>query len=387
MKDNHILEGIHYTTGRLVRLEITGERISRVIDQGNIPGSSVKEGLPVIAPGLIDIQINGFMGVDFNKAGLKPDEIRSVARELIARGVTNFFITLITGSPDRISSAIKTILELKKEGGLAGELISGIHLEGPFISPEDGPRGVHPVTYCLEPDIPLLQRWNREAEGLIKILTMAPELPGSEELIRECRRQGIVVAIGHSAANKEEIRAAVNAGANLSTHLGNGSHLVLPRHPNYIWEQLADDHLYASMICDGFHLPDSVLKVFTRMKGERSILISDAMDLAGMEPGIYDSESTGRVHLSPEGKLYQERNPDILAGSASTLIGGVERMSRISGFAEAWDMASIHPAQLLNPDVPYGIQESAPADLVLLHPELKKLKLMAVYKGGNLQDF
>ncbi|MCK4748446.1 MAG: hypothetical protein KAT15_15450, partial [Bacteroidales bacterium] len=277
---------------------------------------------------------------------------------------------------------LRTFSSVIREKRMASQMIGGIHLEGPFISREDGPRGAHLKRYCLEPDISLIKRWQENAEGQIRIITLAPELPGSESFIRECVRMGIIVAIGHTAGGKEDIEMAVEAGATLSTHLGNGAHSLMPRHPNYIWDQLAEDRLYASMIADGFHLPDSVLKVFIRTKGDKAILVSDGMPQTGLGPGVYDSPATGRIRLTEEGRLHKEGNPGMLAGSASTMIENVWRISGMEGFAHAWNMGSIHPARLMNHAANHGLYVGAPADLVMLDPDLSRLKIDRVLKNG-----
>ena len=232
------------------------------------------------------------------------------------------------------------------------------------------------------PDISLLHRWMEASGGRIRIVTLAPELPGSIPFIRECVSLGIIAAIGHTGATGAEIRAAAEAGATLSTHLGNGSHSMLPRHPNYIWAQLAEDELHATMIADGFHLDDAVLKVFFRAKGEKAILVSDSMSHAGLPPGTYDSPIAGRVCLTPEGLLHMEGNPLMLAGSASALLDGVRKMAAIVGFVQAWDAGSARPAGLLDPSGVHGLHPGAPADLVLLEPGPDKMKIRSVYRAG-----
>lgn len=378
------IEGIHYATGHVIHVGIREGHIHSINDVDKfIPSDpEIKAVLPVLAPGLVDLQVNGYRGVDFNAPNLTPDMVRKVSRELLSTGVVSYLPTLITGPADRVSATLKTLGGVMEETDQDACLVKGIHLEGPFISPEDGPRGAHPKEHCRLPDVDLVKKWQEEAKGKIRIITLAPELPGSMELIQICRELDIVVAIGHTAASAEDIRRAVDAGATLSTHLGNGAHAMLPRHPNYIWEQLAEEKLFASMIADGFHLSDSVLKVFTRNKGDQGILVSDSMCYAGLEPGIYESPAAGMVCLTREGKLHLDGQPGVLAGSASTLSRGVHRMSDLIGFPAAWDMASVNPMRLLQPYLPYGLSVGSPADLVLLQVMKGKLEIRNVCKKG-----
>ena len=383
---NTILEGIHYSSGSVIRLETRNGSVFSLnpMEKALQMGEEIPADLPVIAPGLVDIQINGFMGVDFNDPDLTVAQVELASKALLQTGVTTYCPTLITGSPDRTSTLLKTFAEVSKAKGLASQMIGGIHLEGPFISKEDGPRGAHQAQYCLDPDIRLLNQWKEEAQGQIRIITLAPELPGSKAFIKSCIEMGLVVGIGHTSATTDDIKRAADAGATLSTHLGNGCHTTLPRHPNYIWDQLGEERLYASMIADGFHLPDAVLSVFMRLKKEKAILISDGMTYTGLEPGTYDSSATGRVRLTPEGKLHAEGNESILAGSASTLLKGISRAKQIFDFPTAWDMGSVHPARLLNQTS--GLVEGAPADLVLLKPDLDRIEVLGTYKLGVQQN-
>jgi N-acetylglucosamine-6-phosphate deacetylase len=229
----------------------------------------------------------------------------------------------------------------------------------------------------------LLMGWQEASGGLIRIITLAPELPGSGAMIRKCREMGMVVGIGHTGANSEEIRKAADAGATLSTHLGNGAHPVLPRHPNYIWDQLAEERLWASMIGDSFHLPDAVLKVFIGIKKEKAILVSDSMNFSGLPPGLYDSPATGKVRLTPRGKLHVEGDPGTLAGSAGKLTDGIRRIAHLESFTCAWEMASINPCRLLDDPASAGLQAGAPADLVLLSRDEPERKIMKVLKSGK----
>jgi len=384
---DHILEGIHYHSGKHIRLEIRQGKIIALDEPGWSPAQedASRPQLPIIAPGLVDLQVNGYMGVDFNEANLLPEQIERASERLLSEGVTSYYPTLITGSREKTVQLLETFAEAMEQQELASRMIAGIHLEGPFISREEGPRGAHPEEFCLDPDPELLKEWQERAGGRIRLLTLAPELPGSDRIISFAVDMGIVVGIGHTAASDEQIQKAVEAGATLSTHLGNGCHNILPRHPNYIWDQLAEDRLYASMIADGFHLPDSVLRVFARQKGEKAILISDGMPYTGLEPGLYDSPALGKVCLTPESKLHLEGKADTLAGSASTLFAGVKKMATLLPLAHAWDMGSINPSRLMAGSGKSGLETGAPADLVLLSPHHEgPLKIRSVCKKGKI---
>ena len=379
-----ILEGIHYDTGKPIQVTINSGIIDTVREK---PSSAIESGrLPVIAPGLVDLQVNGYMGVDFNAPGLTVEQVQLVSLELLRTGVTGYYPTLITGPEERTMVTLKVISEATCTPGPARSMIDGIHMEGPFISNEDGPRGAHPEKYCMEPDPDLVERWNKVSGGMVRIITLAPELPGSENLIRACRKMGITVGIGHTQADSGMIHKAVLAGATLSTHLGNGSHGSLPRHPNYIWDQLAEEGLFASMIADGYHLPDAVLKVFIKVKRERAILVSDSMTYSGLPPGVYESPATGKVRLTEEGKLHMEGDPGTLAGSASKLIDGIRKISSLENFPYAWNMASLHPNRLMEVPAARGIVDGAPASLVLLSQDEPSLEIQSVICKGMVKD-
>src|SRR5580658_8331270 len=240
-----------------------------------------------IAPGFIDLQVNGFLGVDFNDPKCSLEQIARSIRGLFATGVTRFYPTVITGSPAGMLGALRN-LRCAKETLREGAAIDGFHIEGPHISPEDGPRGAHPARWVRPPDLDEFRRWQEAADGNVRLVTLSPEWPEAARYIETITNDGVVASIGHTKANRRQIQDAVSAGATLSTHLGNGAHASLPRHPNYIWEQLAEDQLAASFIVDGMHLPDSFLRVALRAKGiARSILVTDAVAPAMCQPGPY----------------------------------------------------------------------------------------------------
>jgi N-acetylglucosamine-6-phosphate deacetylase len=244
--------------------------------------------------------------------------------------------------------------------------VAGIHLEGPYISREDGPRGAHPLAHCRAPDWDEFRRFQDAAEGRICILTLAPEYDGAESFLRRAVATGVVVAIGHTAATSTQIRAAVDAGAALSTHLGNGAHRTLRRHPNYLWDQMAEDRLMASLIVDGHHLPPEVVKSLVRAKTpRRCILVSDLSGLAGMPPGRYGTQLC-ELEILEDGRLVIAGQDQLLAGASRPIGNGVANVMRFAGvdLATAVEMASHHPARLLGRK-PVDLQSGDPADVTL----------------------
>jgi N-acetylglucosamine-6-phosphate deacetylase len=265
-----------------------------------------------------------------------------------------------------MARSLRAIASACRDDPRVARAVVGVHVEGPYISPEDGPRGAHPCAHIRPPDWEEFVEFQGSADGRIRLLTLSPEWPDAPAFIHRVASSGVAVAVGHTAATSEQIQEAVRAGARLSTHLGNGSHAVLPRHPNYLWDQLAADELAASIIVDGHHLPPAVVKTFIRAKGiERTILISDAVALAGMPAGDYDWLGL-KVTLSPEGRVSLTGTP-YLAGSALDLASALPRVMRDAGIglADAVTMAAANPARLLGTD-PGALAEGGRGDLVVL---------------------
>ncbi|MFE6076914.1 N-acetylglucosamine-6-phosphate deacetylase [Paenibacillus sp. NPDC057886] len=375
--------GKHYRTGLPIEVEVGEGRITAVTELEMSPSVDC---LPWLAPGLVDLQVNGGWGLDLNTAPLCPDTVLQLTRRLQSQGVTSYCPTLITNSSERMTEAASAIVKAVRLNRDAAEGIVGIHLEGPFLSPEDGPRGAHPRQHIVPPDWEALSRWQDAANGLIRIITISPEWPGAASFIARCCESGILVSIGHTAATPEQIREAVSAGAVMSTHLGNGAHLMLPRHPNYLWEQLAADELYGCMIADGHHLPLSVLAVILRMKRNRAILVSDAVSLSGMPPGSYHLHIGGDVVLTAEGRLHLAGQPELLAGSAMMLPDQVGYLveTGLCGLPDAWDCASVHPARLLGLEQAAGLEVGAPADIVSFNMDGGKLSVLQCWKNGQI---
>ncbi|MBX9601175.1 MAG: amidohydrolase family protein [Bryobacteraceae bacterium] len=296
-----------------------------------------------LAPGFIDLQVNGFAGVDYNRPDAAMDQIARSLDAQFACGVTRLLPTVITGPQENITGCLRNLARAKAELE-NGDAIEGFHVEGPHISPDDGPRGAHPRQFVREPSIEEYQRWQDAARGQVKLITVAPEWPGALPYIEHVTRDLVTISIGHTAATPRQIRDAIAAGATMSTHLGNGSHPELPRKANYIWEQLAADELLASFIADNIHLDRAFLKAALRAKGsERSVLVTDAVMPAGCEPGVYRLGSI-EVELKPEGRVVLNGG-DRLAGSALHMHDAVSNISDFVSLTEAIAMATINAAR------------------------------------------
>ncbi|NQT15752.1 MAG: amidohydrolase family protein, partial [Planctomycetes bacterium] len=357
------LFGRRYDTGEDVCLEMAGGKISQVT-----ACSADADALgqwPWLAPGLLEVQINGYGGQEFCAADLTPEKVVEIVRAFDAFGVTRCLPTLTTESFQVQEHALKTFVAACDSAPDVARRIVGLHVEGPYITREDGARGAHPVAHCREPDWDEFQRFQEVAEGRIRILTLSPEYEGSAEFIRRVAASGVVVAIGHTAARPSQIREAVDAGARLSTHLGNGSHPMMHRLRNYIWAQLAEDELTASLIVDGHHLPGEVVKAFVRAKTPaRCILTSDISGQAGQPPGLYKSEFCD-VELLEDGRLVVAGQRELLAGAALPIGPGIANVMHFAGvgLADAVRMAVDNPARLLGVE-PGGFGVGDPGDLV-----------------------
>jgi N-acetylglucosamine-6-phosphate deacetylase len=342
--------------------------------------------LAFLSPGWIDLQVNGFAGVDYNSSLTTHDQIAHSIRAMFKTGVTRFFPTVITGSPDNVLSVLRNLAEAK-ESIVEGAAMEAFHLEGPYISPDDGPRGAHPARWVRPPDLDEFARFQDAARGHIRLVTLSPEWEQAPRFIESIVRQGIVASIGHTGASPEQITAAVHAGATLSTHLGNGAHAVLPRH-NYIWQQLAEDRLAASFIVDGIHLPASFLKTALRAKGlERSILITDAVMPAACAPGPYQLGEV-EVELHSDGSV-RLKGGTRLAGSALQMDCAIANVMKIAGLTlrDAISLATRNPARVGRiASRQRGLSNGERADLVRFRydPSTHKLDILETYLDGSL---
>ena len=336
-----------------------------------------------IAPALIDIQVNGFMGFDLNVPTVTPADVCAMVRALWRVGTGFLCPTVVTASFESIRSSLRAIIEACEADSAVAHSILGIHLEGPYISAADGPRGAHPLVHVRNPDWDEFQQWQDIAEGRICIVTLAPEKKGAIPFIEKLVENGIVGALGHTNASDEDIRAAVAAGAKLSTHLGNGAHALIRRHPNYIWAQLAADELWASLIVDGHHLPPAVAKSMMRAKTlERCLLVSDAVALAGRNPGIY--QFAGKSVELTEDRCVRLVGTEYLAGAAIELARGIENSVRFAGISlpEAVSLATLQPMRLLDAEAQVGGQKN----LIVFQWDAAQceINLIATIVGGEL---
>lgn len=402
------LRGRHVETGEPVEVTLEGTGIAAVgpapDETAQAPGVLGDDGY-WLAPALFDSQVNGFRGCDLNAAGASPDHLATVIRLLWEAGVARCCPTVTTNSFERMAGSLRAMRQACETDAQVDYAAVAFHIEGPYISPEDGPRGAHPREHARLPDMDEFHRLQDAAGGRIRYVTLAPELPGAFSFIEQLAQEGMVMALGHHAGSADEIRAAVDAGARHCTHLGNGAHAQLPRHPNYIWEQLAEDRLSAGIIVDGHHLPPSVVKTFVRAKGlERTILVSDAIAAAGLPPGRYSGNHDQALEITSDGRIQLADTP-YLAGSGLRLHEGVGNAVRFSGIslAQAMQMATRNPAQLFGIDGTYGhLRAGQAADLLLFHwdpavapavapavspvvgPAVTSIEIVATIAGGRL---
>ena len=301
-------------------------------------------------PGFVDLQVNGFVGVDFSSPELTDESFIHACRTLLERGTAAFLPTIITSPLEVYAHNLPILARGIALPEFTGRL-PGIHLEGPFISPQPGAVGAHNPAWVRPPDLDLLQQLYRWSEGALRLVTLAAELPGAETLARWAAGQGLVVSIGHTLASPDDLERLSQAGARALTHLGNGLPHVLPKFANPLMAGLSDDRYTAMLIGDGHHLPDGVLRVMLRAKGlSRALIVSDAAPVAGLPPGRYFTlgneailEASGRFHNPTKG---------VLVGSSATLLQCMNHLASL-GFLSLEELLRLgfyHPLHLLGLD-------------------------------------
>lgn len=387
-----IIEGIYYYDNLPVAIEIQNGTISKIKRLNKL---SAKTEPYYLAPGLIDIQINGYSSVSFSLEGtgstssdfkLSASDIIKVTRGLWELGVTTFFPTITSNSREIMLRNFSVIAGAMNDPSLLGS-IAGFHLEGPYISAVDGYRGAHPKEHVRPPDWKEFLEFYEASGEKILLITVAPEIKGAIEFIKKCREKGIVVSIGHHNGSAEIIKQAVDSGAVMATHLGNGCAAMINRHKNPIWPQLADDRIMICIICDGFHLPEEIIRVFFKVKGvNNTIITSDITSYAGMPDGVYKIKTGETVIKTSEGNLIFSGMEGGLYGSASPLTKGVGNIMKFTGcsLADAIQMASVNPARVHNLNDRGILEEGKRADIILFTMVDHEMKIKKTIVKGKV---
>lgn len=382
----HLL-GRRYDNAEFVKVHVAEGRVVAVAAWD--PPAGTRSEVPWLSPGFVDLQVNGQGGQEFNDLTLTADKVLQVSRAMDRDGVTSYLPTMTTHSFAMLRHAMSTLAGACDSLPEVAARVPGFHLEGPYLSSEDGPRGAHPREHCRPPDWEEFQRLQEAAGGRIRILTLSPEYDCTPEFVSKVVATGVLVSIGHTAANTDQIRAAVDAGARMSTHLGNAAHGQIRRHPNYIWDQLAEDRLVASLIADGHHLPPAVVKSFVRAKTpDRCVLVSDIVGLAGAPAGRYCNSSIGDVEVLDDGRIVVAGQRQYLAGASLPITVGIANVMRFAGVSlrEAIEMASCRPASLIGHRCG-RFEPGAPADFVqfaLPTHETEPVGVRATIRAGAL---
>ena len=373
------VEGLLYLDGEPVRIEIMDGLISRVKHLNS------RSDLPeaYLAPGLIDIQVNGYMGVDFSDQELNSDMMHEATFALWKEGVTTYLPTLTTRDHERLAKSFSLLAEALDDESISMS-IPGFHLEGPYISPVKGYRGAHPEQHIRLPDWNEFSELQEKAHQGIKLITVAPEMEGAVPFIKKCDESGVVVSLGHHNGSPEIIEQAVTAGASFSTHLGNGCANEINRHHNPLWPQLSHDGLSISIIADGSHLTKEEVRTFYKVKGpERTIIVSDALSFAGLPLGEYEKDGETYLLTSEVVKFPSE---NVLAGAALPLSKCIGNVLSYTGcnLGDAIRMASTNPARLMGLDHLGEIKEGLRADLILFTLENGEMVIQKTWIAGKI---
>ena len=378
------VHGLDPGTGQSLTVEVKSGVIQAV---HRSQAAASESGQGWLAAGLIDLQVNGYAGHDLNDDQVTPETVQALARAMLASGVTTFLPTLITASEAQLTKALVAVQAARSLDPVVAKMVPYVHVEGPAIAPEDGPRGAHPAAHVRPPSVAEFERWQQASGSVVGMVTLSPHWPESAAYISHLVASGVHVALGHTDASPAQIVAAVDAGARISTHLGNGMYAMINRRRNPFWAQLVDDRLCASFIADGHHLAPDLLKVMLRSKGlGQSMIVSDATAIGGMSAGHYQASIGGAVTLSANGRLSMDDGSDqYLAGAALPLLAGVANLVRDGGLglSDALGLATVQPGRwvggrgLLAP--------GQPADLIRFNWDTTMVapQLTGVWLGGQ----
>lgn len=336
-----------------------------------------------VGPTLCDVQVNGYGGATCRlESAADKGELAYITRLMREQGVGWWIPTVTTNSDAALSTAFKWIADALDGDPDTAASIPGLHLEGPYISPVDGSRGVHPLACIRPPNWKEFEQYQKLSGNRIRYVTLAPEAEGAPEFIRKCRASGVIVSMGHTNMNRQDLKRAVEAGASLSTHLGNGAQDMIQRHNNYLWYQLACRETFAAFISDGQHLPQEALYCMLRAKGlDHSLITSDCVALGGLPAGVY-----GSVEKMPSGRLVATGTTN-LSGSSSNLRECTETVISMGGVthAEAWRLASIQPARALRLDHRLGLEPGKEASLTVYryHETGPRIEILQTWVAGR----
>lgn len=269
--------------------------------------------------GYFDVQINGYAGVDFNSSTLTLEELRAACLRLEKDGNDGILLTLITDSIASLKAKISNVIKLRRQDPLIKRMVTGLHIEGPFISPVTGFIGAHPVVHAQKTDLQGMDSLLEAGEGLIKLVTLAPEMDPNDQLTRHLVNEGIIVSAGHSDASRDQLQSAIDAGLSMFTHLANGCPMLMNRHDNIISRVLSlADQLWISFIADGAHIPFFVLSNYLKITGlDRVVIVTDAIAAAGAAPGIY--QIGGQEVLVGEDGVPRSESGTHFVGSGATM--------------------------------------------------------------------
>ena len=378
-REKNTVEGMLYSEDGFVSITMENGKISELRQSTDSKNTTDV----YVAPGLIDVQINGYMGVDFSGPDLSVEGVRKATKALWKAGVTSYLPTIITNDIELIKKNFAVLAEARQDPEI-GPSIPGFHLEGPYISPIAGFRGAHLEKYIKAPGWDEFQKIQKAANNGIILLTLAPELEGAIPFIKKCVASGVTVSLGHHNGSATDVQLAVSAGAKMATHLGNGCANEINRHNNPLWPQLSNDAITASIIADGFHLTREEVRTFYKAKGvEKTILVSDALDLAGLPPGEYTRGERTLVLTPDVVKLPKE---NVLAGAASPIskcVGVVMEYTEC-GLKNAIQMASTNPAKLFSLNDLGVIEIGKRGDLIQFTMQNNRMTILKTYMNGSL---
>lgn len=240
-------------------------------------------------PSFFDLQVNGFFGADFNDANLSHDQFGAAIKRLVEDNVSGILATVITDSDDAMEARVRRVVELRKQTDGADQMIPGLHIEGPFISEVSGYVGAHPAAYARQTEQPSMERLLEAGDGLIRVVTLAPEKDPGGKLTRWLADQGICVAAGHTNATRDQLAEAIDQGLSMFTHLGNGCPPEMHRHDNIVQRALSlADKMIICFIADGFHVPLTALGNYIQcVPPENLIFTTDCIAAAGLGAGLY----------------------------------------------------------------------------------------------------